>query len=126
MKKIRIPFILSMALIFILFASCEKNNEADLYGSEPCDTTDLTWVNGISEIFSVYCVYCHNVNLNYKGVRHDNFEEEMKVIRKGDDRLRAVINHEPGYKRMPYEGPKLSDCNIQKIETWLNNGTPEN
>lgn len=126
MKRNIIPWIFTLALIIIALASCEKNNEVDLYGIPPCDTTDLTWVNGISEIFSVYCVFCHNVNLNYKGVRHDNFEEEMKVISRGDARLRTVINHGPGYKRMPFGGPKLSDCNIQKIETWLDNGAPEN
>ena len=118
--------IFTLALMYITLASCMNNNEEDLYGVEPCDTADLTWVNGISQIFCTNCVSCHNEDLNYKGVRHDSYEEELKVISDGGDRLRRVINHESGIEPMPFEGPKLSNCNIQKIETWLDNGAPEN
>lgn len=127
MKRNNLSLIITLALSLLAFASCENNNELDLYGTEPCDNTALTWDTGISEIFSAYCVYCHNKVVHYKDVRHDIYQEELKVIADdGGDRLRAVINHEGGYKQMPFELPKLSDCNIEKIETWLDNGALEN
>lgn len=125
MKRNTTPLIFSLALILFALASCENNNVVDLYGTEPCDTTDLSWENGIATIYNAFCVHCHSEFENYKEVRHDSYEQELKVISKGDERLRAVINHIGPYKPMPYNAPKLRDCHILMIETWLDNGVPE-
>ena len=125
MRKSSLSLIYILAVLFLGFASCENNNEVDLYGVDPCDLSNLTWDNGISQIFNANCVSCHNAETNYKDVRHDSYEEELKVISDGGERLRSVINHRGNYERMPFELPKLSPCNIQKIETWLDNGAPE-
>jgi len=42
-----------------------------------------------------------------------------------DGRLRGVVNHLPGYVKMPYNRPKLSECELAKINTWLDAGAPE-
>lgn len=126
MKLNGIRLIFSLALMFIVLTSCENYSEAELYEIEECDTVALTWDTGISQIFDKYCVPCHKEALYYYGVRHDSYEEELKVLSDGGKRLRSVINHEAGYEQMPYEKPKLSKCNIEKIETWLDNGAPKN
>lgn len=117
--------IFGLALIFFVLASCENNNEVDLYGLEPCDTTKLSWDNGISTIYNAFCVHCHSEFENYKEVRHDTYEQELKVISDGGVKLRIVINHTGPNKQMPFNAPKLSDCHINMIETWLDNGAPE-
>jgi hypothetical protein len=106
------------------FFSCTFHSEEELYGIEDCDTTVVTWDDPIREILATYCVECHNEDLNYSGVRHDVYELELIVV--NDGRLNGVVNHLPGYPQMPYQRPKLPDCELLLINTWLERGAPEN
>ena len=67
---------------------------------------------------------CHGPVTHYNNVRHDSYESELIVV--NDDRLRGVVNHLPGYVKMPYNQPMLPECELNKINAWLNNGAPEN
>ena len=104
--------------------SCTFYSEEELYGIQDCDTTLVTWEHPIREILATYCVECHNEELAYKGVRHDVYELELIVV--NDGRLNGVVNHLPGYPQMPYQRPKLPDCELLLINTWLERGAPEN
>ncbi|HAM11239.1 MAG: hypothetical protein A2X05_04755 [Bacteroidetes bacterium GWE2_41_25] len=117
--------ILVIASITAAFsASCVNNNELDLYGIPDCDTTNVTWDSKISAIMQANCVTCHGEEVSYNGVRHDSYESEMVVV--NDGRLRGVVNHLDGYVKMPKDRGKLPACELQLINTWLDNGAPEN
>jgi hypothetical protein len=111
-------------LIPILSLSCVSNNEYDLYGIPDCDTTNVTWDSKISAIMEANCVVCHGEDVSYNGVRHDSYESEMIVV--NDGRLRGVVNHLDGYVKMPKDRGKLPACELELINTWLDNGAPEN
>ncbi len=119
------------ALIWIVLAvlpltisrSCVNNSEEELYGLKPCDTENVTWVSAIREIMQKNCVMCHGPNVAYRGVRHDTYDSEMIVV--NDGRLRGVVNHLPGYSKMPKDRGKLPECELKLINTWLDNGAPE-
>ncbi|MEX0986781.1 MAG: hypothetical protein WD052_04825, partial [Bacteroidales bacterium] len=120
-------FFLSFVALFVIGLSqlsCENNNELDLYGEVECDTIHITWESDIAEILQNNCVICHGPETAYKNVRHDSYEAEMVVV--NDGRLRGVVNHLPGYIPMPYDSPKLNECDLKKINIWLDNGAPEN
>lgn len=110
-------------LLTIIPPSCENNNELDLYGVQVCDTTNITWDSKISALLQEKCVRCHNANLNYNGVRHDTYQEELKVVY--DGRLKNAINHTGKYK-MPKNQGKLPDCELKILNLWIENGAPEN
>ena len=110
-------------LLTAFLQSCVNNNEEDLYGIEPCDITNVTWASKIAEIMQNNCVQCHGPEVAYKGVRHDTYEYEMIVV--NDGRLRGVVNHLPGYSKMPKDRGKLPECELQLINIWLDNGAPE-
>jgi len=93
-----------------------------LYGIEECDTTNLTWENDIADILERNCVQCHGPENN--NVRHDSYTSEMKVV--NDGRLKGVINHLPGYSKMPKDRGKLPACELLKLNIWIENGAPEN
>ena len=116
------------SILFILivwaFFSCTFYSEEELYGIKDCDTTLVTWEHPIRDILATYCVQCHNGELSYGGVRHDVYELELIVV--NDGRLNGVVNHLPGYPQMPYQRPKLPDCELLLINTWLERGAPEN
>lgn len=103
--------------------SCVNNNEEDLYGVKPCDTTNVTWESKIAAIMQKNCVMCHGPDLAYNGVRHDSYDAEMIVV--NDGRLRGVVNHLPGYSKMPKDRGKLPECELKLINIWLDNGAPE-
>lgn len=110
-------------VIFLASFSCTNYNELDLYGVVDCDTTDITWESTIADILAENCVRCHGPAISYNGVRHDSYEAELIVV--NDGRLRGVVNHLPGYPQMPFDGPKLPECELLQINTWLDNGAPE-
>jgi len=115
--------ILKGILLTAFLQSCVNNNEEDLYGIKPCDITNVTWASKIAEIMQNNCVPCHGPEVAYKGVRHDTYEYEMIVV--NDGRLRGVVNHLPGYSKMPKDRGKLPECELQLINIWLDNGAPE-
>jgi hypothetical protein len=117
--------ILFASIVFPISSSqsCVNNNEEELYGIKPCDTSDVTWVSKISEIMQQNCVMCHGPVIAYRGVRHDSYASEMIVV--NDGRLRGVVNHLPGYAKMPKDRGKLPECELKLINTWLDNGAPE-
>jgi len=116
-------WILLMVLPITSSQSCVNNNEADLYGIKPCDITNVTWASKISAIMQKNCVMCHGPDVAYKGVRHDSYQAEMIVV--NDGRLRGVVNHLPGYSKMPKDRGKLPECELKLINIWLDNGAPE-
>jgi hypothetical protein len=115
---------LLIAVLACIISSCAFNSEEELYGIVDCDTTLVTWDFNIKEILERNCVECHNENLSYKGVRHDIYELELIVV--NDGRLNGVVNHLPGYPRMPYQRPQLPECELLLINTWIERGAPEN
>jgi len=116
--------ILIILLLFLTIPhSCKNNNEEELYGIKPCDTSNVTWESKIKDLMAKNCVHCHGPDVAYNGVRHDSYEAEMIVV--NDGRLRGVVNHLDGYVKMPKDRGKLPDCELKLINTWLDNGAPE-
>ena len=112
-----------LLLIAVSSLYCVNNNEEDLYGIKPCDISNVTWTSKIAGIMNRNCVMCHGPDIAYKGVRHDSYEAEMIVV--NDGRLRGVVNHLPGYSKMPKDRGKLPECELKLINIWLDNGAPE-
>ncbi len=123
-KKQVIHAFLIFVIVTAVSISCVNNNEYDLYGIPDCDTSNVTWDSKISAIMEANCVVCHGEDLSYNGVRHDSYESEMIVV--NDGRLKGVVNHLNGYVKMPKDRGKLPECELELINTWLDNGAPEN
>ncbi len=124
MKNVLLGGVATILMILLsCFFSCEYNSEEELYGLENCDTTDVTWEGQIKAILQQNCVECHNAEKHYNEVRHDTYEEELKVV--NDGRLNGVVNHLAGYPQMPYQRPQLPDCELNLINAWIEKGAPE-
>ena len=59
----------------------------------------------------------------------------MGIVLEGYDNLKpfaesgtllGVITHAQGFMPMPQDASKMSDCNINKIRSWIENGMPNN
>jgi hypothetical protein len=130
MKKILIALAGSM-LIFAL--SCSKDSEDEMNpdpdppgGGGNCDTTNRKYAAHVVPILSANCYSCHGTNTN-SGSGGIVLEGYNNIKPKADaGTLIGVITHATGFPAMPQGGPKLSDCNINIIRSWINNGAQNN
>ena len=119
-------FLLLIAFAFLLsFESCYYDVEEELYpDSLACDTSNVTYSNDVWPVIESNCVTCHNGNFPSGNVSLADYNDIVAATQNG--RLLGVIKHEDGWPEMPKGGGMLPDCDIQKIEIWVNAGTPNN
>lgn len=128
MKKFLLP------LCLMLMAGCYYDKEDALYPNPsngggnnpvPCDTVNMTYTNSIKPIFEQYCnmAGCHDAITKSSGHNLTTYAGTKPGVLSG--KLLGSVKQEPGYFPMPKDLPKLSDCDIAKIEAWINAGAPE-
>lgn len=120
-------YILSLVFALTVLSSCTYYNEEELFPNEICDTSNITYSVDIVPIFDQNCYSCHSSSTmpTYRGnLNLEIFDHVLREV--NDGKLLQYIKHEPGSIPMPYGGTKLSDCNINKIEKWINLGSPNN
>ena len=114
----------------LAMTGCYNDNSEELYPKVPvtnCDTANLSFSATVAPIFNTNCAAaagCHKTGSNTGGYILDGYEGAKQAANSG--RLIGAINWLPGHSQMPKGGSKLSDCDILKIETWVNRGTPNN
>lgn len=117
-------YTLVIALV-LCCSSCYYNSEEGLYGSAPCDTSNVRYSVQIIGILSANCFVCHGGDAaNGGGNRLSDFTVLQSLALNGH--LLASVNHEPGHIPMPKNAAKLPDCQIAQIRTWIRNGAPAN
>jgi hypothetical protein len=115
-------------LITVCFGGCYYDNFDEVHPIiTRCDTTGtITYDSDIRNIFSGSCgsgdVSCHKTG-NAADVNLDNFFDARDLATNGD--LMGSILHLSGYKPMPSGGGSLSDCDIQKVQAWVNRDEPQ-
>ena len=111
--------------IVIFMQSCYYDNVEDLYPQLPeCDTTNVTYSNNVWPIINSNCTGCHGGNAPAGNIRLENYNDISSAANNGS--LLGTIRHENGWSPMPKGGGKLNNCDIVKIEIWVNQGTPDN
>jgi hypothetical protein len=124
-KKSPVLFALSLIVIITMaLESCKYDNLEELKAS--CDTSQVTYSETIVPILEANCYRCHGTNSNSGsgGVILQNYNVLNGFAASGE--LYGNVAHLPGYNAMPYDGGKLSDCDIAKIKKWIDNGHPNN
>jgi cytochrome c553 len=123
MKK-TLSFVGVLSGCMILIFSCSKKNEEDLSGGTTCTSTNMTYAANIKPILQSFCFGCHGNGLSQNGVNFDTHVGVKAAVDNG--KLIGVITHASGFPAMPQNAPKLSDCNINKIQDWISRGAPNN
>lgn len=108
-------------------ASCTKQNEETLkaqQGTVTCDTTGMQYKADVLPILQANCYRCHGNGIVTGGINLDGYANLHVQLTNGN--LIGGITHAAGYTPMPFDGGKLSDCEIAKIQAWINEGAPDN
>lgn len=95
------------------------NNSCD-----DCDTTDVTFSQVISPIIQNFCEGCHSAASPSGGILLTNYSEISTQALNGY--LFGTVNHETDYVPMPYNQPKLNQCQIDQLRIWIEEGAPDN
>jgi Cytochrome C oxidase, cbb3-type, subunit III len=92
------------------------------YGS--CDTTLVKFSDYVSPLIQSSCKGCHNPNSTNGGINLTTHAEIKASIQTG--KFMGSIKHTTGFSAMPKGGAKMSDCQIKKIQRWINLGALDN
>lgn len=91
-----------------------------------CDTTNVTFSASVMPLISLKCKGCHGGSLPQGGVSLSNYAEVK--VRVADGSLIGAVTRQPGFTAMPYPAgsARLPDCDIRKIQIWIDGGALNN
>lgn len=131
--KLRTFFCIALSAIL---SSCYYDSEEKLYPqpSEPdttivgCDTLDVSYLADIAPIISEHCLKCHGPSPKPGAASFHNYNRlNIYLLVKADTFLESIQHIESnGVEPMPEGKPKLSDCNIALIRSWIREGIKDN
>ncbi|HEY0299018.1 MAG TPA: hypothetical protein VGB84_07350 [Arachidicoccus sp.] len=112
-----------------VFNSCSKANETALQqgSSITCDTVGMKFQADVLPILTDNCYSCHSAQTYQSSGSNINLQDFTTLkseIASGD--LLNAIQHTGSVTPMPLNLPQLSDCEVNKIKDWINNGTQGN
>ncbi|PHN07952.1 hypothetical protein CRP01_04140 [Flavilitoribacter nigricans DSM 23189 = NBRC 102662] len=114
-----------MILPFVLLLpACYYDVEEELYPDTGCATDNVTYSGTILPILESNCFICHSEAAKNGNVILEGYDNLKGHVDSG--RLLGAIRHEAGFSPMPQNQPQLVDCVIEKIETWIEDGAPDN
>jgi mono/diheme cytochrome c family protein len=130
MKIFKYLNLLLLSTFAVVLGSCYYDNEEELYPQPvACDTTNVTYAGTVNPILDQECLSCHSGGAPSAGIRLETYDDiaAAAAIPEGTfGSLLGVIKHSIGNSPMPKGGNKLSDCKIQQIEKWINEGALNN
>lgn len=124
-QPILVCMLIFSALSFTI-SGCYYDVEEQLYPAEinPCDTTAVTFSTTIVPLMEQNCYTCHSADVNLGGVTVEGYDNIIVLVNNGS--LEGSTNHQSGYSPMPQNAPKLTDCNLLKINKWISDGALNN
>ena len=89
-----------------------------------CDTTNVSFAIDVMPIFDNYCNGCHSGSAPSGNLDLSTYDNVKPIATNSS--LVGSVTHASGYKPMPDGGAKLPNCEISKIQAWVNAGFPNN
>ena len=93
-------------------------------GCTSCDTSKYTFSETIKPILDTWCVGCHSPSDPGGGYDFSSYSGTLVSI--ADGNFIETIKHLPGFVPMPAGTAKLSDCDINAVQRWLDMNYPNN
>ncbi|MDB5270265.1 MAG: hypothetical protein JWP58_3305 [Hymenobacter sp.] len=92
-----------------------------------CDTSteNITYAGVISPIFEANCRRCHGTAVYATLGGGNDFGSYATISSYPQAGLMGSIKHTVGYDPMPKDAPRISDCDIARLEAWYAKGKPQ-
>ena len=85
-----------------------------------CDSTNYTYSNRIKPFINTWCLGCHSTA--NAGGGYDFSSYSGVVVSITNNKLMESLKHLPGYSGMPKNAAKLTDCDINAVQKWIDAG----
>lgn len=116
-------------IVPVIFCGCYYDSAEGLYGVKACSTTNVTYANGISDVISRNaCLGCHtgvSPAGSFKLETYADVKAKALELRSGTSVLLGALQHLPNFVPMPQGLSQISQCDINKIQAWINAGAPQ-
>jgi hypothetical protein len=116
--------ILVLFFVLLFLAACNKDGDDDMTPNPMCESDNMSYNADILPILQSNCYACHEQGNQISGISLEGYSAVKPFADNG--KLVGVINHSPGFPPMPDGGAKLPSCDIEKIESWVNDGAMNN
>jgi len=110
--------------LLLFLAGCYYDVEEELYPTLECQTESVTYSNQVLDIIEGACYNCHDAASNFGNITLEGYDELKKYVDNGQ--LLGAIRHDAGFSPMPKNEAQLLECDVEKIEVWVNEGAPNN
>ena len=110
-----------LALISKWIGQGAKNNSCI---ESVCDTSNIKYSTHIKPLIQNNCQGCHSGAAPGGGIDLSSYAGVKAVANNG--KFFGSISHLFGYSAMPKNGNKLTDCQINIVKIWINQGSPNN
>jgi hypothetical protein len=127
-RRIWLPA-LAAILATVSMQSCYWDNEEDLYGNLPCESTNVSYKEDVEPIIILNCYSCHsevNAPVSGDGLNLEGYRTFSLYAQLYETTLVESIKHEGSASEMPKFAPKLDTCSIKIIENWIIEGRQNN
>jgi hypothetical protein len=127
-------YIIPIVLAFLIISttqSCYYDVESVLYptsGTTTCDSSTAKFATFVSPLIASKCATsgCHNATSASAGVNLDGYTNIKNYLSRSSSAFFGSIKHTSGYSSMPQGGSKLADCDITRLQLWMNAGLLNN
>ncbi|MCB0733402.1 MAG: hypothetical protein KDC76_02410 [Bacteroidetes bacterium] len=105
----------------LMLAGCYKDKDELLYGTTDCQPVNVSFSTDILPMIRTECATsgCHVQGGSAPGI-FENYDQIKAKIDAGSFQRRVIQNRD-----MPPATP-MTDCQIAFLQTWLNDGAPNN
>ena len=118
-------YILSFLILIVCTTGCYYDHADLVYPQTTCNVSAVTYSTTVTGILSPGCYSCHSGSAaSGAGIKLDTYTSLMVYVSNGQ--LMSSIKHTGTVPAMPLNASQLSSCDINTIQTWINNGTPNN
>ena len=118
-KWLTLSFVLMLAL-----NGCYYDVEEEIYPKTDCLTENITYSLDIVPVLQSNCYVCHGQGINLGGITLEGYNSLKTYVDNGS--FLGAIKHNAGYSPMPQGSPQILDCQIAKIEQWIQDGALNN
>jgi len=129
MKRIIHVAIMATTGVILFSLACTKKNETELVQSVTpvvCITDSMSYSKDIVPILESNCYGCHG-NGNTGGSGGINLDGYANLkVRVDNGELVGCVTHAPHFVPMPFDQPKMPDCEVSKVVAWVNQGAKNN
>ena len=114
--------ILVLAIISVVY-SCTSDSLSDLQGNT--NATSITYTNNVKAIIDANCLSCHGANPSFGASTSLTSYLNVKNASQNNNLLERISKAAGSDGAMPEGGPRLSQQNINTINTWITENYPQ-